>query len=128
MRFRQVVVLFAALGLFVGTSAPMSAQTFVDVAQGFGTLNDAVDGDTTSTGERNNLDTVYRLERDGIYLLNGSIENSFPLTVVAADGEGARPRLIPGVPTGGSSGRPFRHRSPLRRKRREVAEWRAAAS
>jgi hypothetical protein len=83
------------------------------VAQGFGTLNDAVDGDTTSTGERNDLNTVYRLERDGIYLLNGAIENNFPLTVVAADGEGARPRLIPGVPTGGSSDRPFRPRSDI---------------
>jgi len=101
------------LVLILGLAGSAVAQRTVNVDPGFGTLNTAVDGDTTSTGERVDPNTVYVLERGGIYLMNGSIENRFPLTVVAADGDGARPKLIPGVPTGGESSRPFRARADI---------------
>jgi len=90
-----------------------NAQTrYVDVPPGVGTLNDSINGDTLANGERNDPDnTVYRLERglEAYYLLNGSIENRFPLTIVAADGDGARPFLQPNVVADASS-RPFRVR------------------
>ena len=65
----------------------------------------AIFGDTTATGERVELNTVYVLERNGLYLLDGTIENRFPLTIMAAEGEGERPILQPGVATGGGSSR-----------------------
>ena len=77
-----------------------------------GVLNDSIFGDTTATGERVDSNTVYVLERDGFYLLNGSIENRFPLTIMAEDGAGARPVLQP-ADVGGGSSRPFRPRADL---------------
>lgn len=96
--------------LLIGLTNNVQSQVrIVDVPGGVGTLNDAIDGDTTATGERVDLNTIYRLERDGIYLLNGAIDNDgYPLTIEAAEGDGARPKLIPAVPTGGDSDRPFR--------------------
>ena len=99
--------LFLVLSIsFFATAGGALAQRTVEVMQGFGTLNDAINADTTETGARVDSNTVYVLERGGIYLLNGSIENRFPLTIVAADGEGERPVLQPGVNDGGTSSRP----------------------
>jgi hypothetical protein len=91
-----------------------SAQVrYVDVDPGIGSLNDAISGDTTETGERIDPEnTVYRLQRgeQAYYGLTGSISNSgYPLTIMAAEGEGARPFLQPRVVGDGSS-RPFRPR------------------
>ena len=111
---RRVLTLMAAFMLVAFfASADVKAQRTVNVTPGFGTLNVAVDGDTTETGARVDSNTVYVLERGGLYLLDGSIEHrNFHLSIVAADGEGDRPRLVPAVGTGGSS-RAFRPRGPL---------------
>lgn len=90
----------------------VNAQTrYVDVDPGIGTLNDSIKGDTTALGERIDPDnTVYRLQRgnEAYYGLVGSISNSgYPLTIVAADGDGARPFLQPRDEGDGSS-RAFR--------------------
>jgi hypothetical protein len=45
--------------------------------------------------------------------LNGAVENRFPLTIEAEEGEGARPILQPGVNDGGESDRPFLPRGDL---------------
>jgi len=91
-----------------------NAQRFVQVPQGFGTLNEAIDGDTTATGERTDPNTVYVLQRGGFYILNGTISNrGFHLQIVAEDGDGPRPILQPGVPDGGSSSAPFRVRGDI---------------
>jgi hypothetical protein len=93
-----------------------AAVRYVPVAPTeFGILNKMIDGDTTATGERINLNTVYVLERGPLayYLLDGAIENRFPLTIVAADGDGERPKLVPGVVEGGESDRPFVPRADL---------------
>ena len=96
--------------LFTGDAL---AQRIVNVDPGFDTLNEAINADTTETGARVDTNTVYVLQRGGIYLLNGSIENRFPLTIEAAEGEGDRPILQPGVNAGGESSRPFRPRSDI---------------
>ena len=103
---------FVMLFFTVATSDAF-AQRIVNVEPGFNTLNEAINADTTETGARVDTNTVYVLERDGLYLLNGAIQNRFPLTIVAADGEGARPIVQPGVGDGGVSDRPFRPRSDL---------------
>ncbi len=105
-------IFVVATVMFCLTGAALAQRT-VTVDPGFGTLNDAIDADTTAAGARVDTNTVYVLESGGTYLLNGSIENRYPLTIVAADGSTARPKLIPGVPTGGGSSRPFRARSDL---------------
>lgn len=105
--------LIAVLFLFIGTTANLTAQTrVITVAQGIGTLNDAIDGDTTAAGERIDPDnTVYELERGGYYLTNGIISNSgWTLRIRAAEGEGDRPVIMPAVIEGGESTYPFRPR------------------
>ena len=89
---------------------------YVDVLPGLGTLTDTIAGDTTDLGERIDPEnTIYRLQRgdQAYYGLYGSIENSgYPLTIVAADGDGARPFLQPRV-SGDDSSRPFRPKGDL---------------
>lgn len=113
LRRCSLMGLSMALVVMTGFGTSAFAQRTVDVGQGFGTLNMAIDSDTTESGARVDSNTVYVLEKDGIYLLNGSIENRFPLTIVAAEGEGGRPILRPGNADGGSSSRPFRPRGDL---------------
>ncbi|MEQ9296928.1 MAG: T9SS type A sorting domain-containing protein [Cyclobacteriaceae bacterium] len=82
-----------------------------------GLLNEVIVADTTDTGERAN--SVYVLKRGQTYILSGSIENRseagvrYPLTIIAEDGDGPRPRIVPGAPDGGLSSRPFRARSDI---------------
>lgn len=89
---------------------------YVDVLPGIGTLTDTIAGDTTELGERIDPEnTVYRLQRgdEAYYGLEGSISNSgFPLTIVAADGDGARPFLQPRVVDSEAS-RAFRPRGDI---------------
>ncbi len=81
----------------------------LDVAQGYETLNVAIQGDTSATGGPKNLNRVYRLERGGYYLLNGIVKGlkAAPLRIVAAKGNGPRPILIPAVNESGSAGNAF---------------------
>lgn len=87
------------------------------VAPGFGTLNEAVHGDTTSTGARVDENTWYVLQRDGLYLLNGSVENrGFHLKIMGERGEGHPPIVQPGVSEVGSSDLAFSVRGDLTTK------------
>ncbi len=94
----------------------LQAQRIVSVSPGVGTLNDAIDGDTTATGERVDLNTIYELQDGGVYKLTRSIENRgkgsntdpYPLHIRAEAGSQVKPFLQPTVPSGGSSDRAFR--------------------
>lgn len=78
----------------------------------FGLLNEIITADTTETGER--AHAVYRLKRNQTYILSGQIEHrDYHLNIVAEEGTGKRPRIVPGVPPGNESGRPFRARGDL---------------
>ena len=95
-----------SLILMVSTQYGVLAQTSddtLDVAEGFETLNLAIEGDTP------NPNRVYRLARGGTYLLNGAIAGlaDQKLRIVAAHGTGARPMLIPAANTEGSSSQPI---------------------
>ncbi len=86
------------------------AQNTVVIEPGFGKIQEAIAAVDSATG----ANTTFTLKRDGVYYLNGSIENSdFALTLVAEEGTGARPALIPAVPTGGEASRAFRARNNL---------------
>jgi hypothetical protein len=93
--------------LFAGFSSETLALEirYVDVNPGIGTLNDAINGDTTATGERvDPFNTVYRLERvEDIYYISAPISNiGYPLTVVAEEGDGPRPYLALKTDQGGT--------------------------
>ena len=71
---------------------------------GVGSLNEAIFGDTTATGERANPDRVYVLRRGTPYLLSGSIRwSDFDIHIKAEDGPGSRPLLIHAPSEGGES-------------------------
>lgn len=89
------------------------AQRTVDVPQGVGTLQDVIFGDTTVTGDRVDPNTIYCLERGGIYILQGTFENRFPVTIKACNGTGPRPIIQPGVVSGAESSRAFTPRADL---------------
>ncbi|MDZ7374605.1 MAG: T9SS type A sorting domain-containing protein [candidate division KSB1 bacterium] len=93
----------------VSRAAWAQAPDTVDVPQGFETLNLAIQGDTTATGYPVNPNRVYRLERGGYYLLNGSITGvkGAPVRIIAAEGEGPMPIIIPAVTEAGASVRAF---------------------
>ncbi len=79
------------------------AQRTVNVPPGFGTLGSTIDGDTTNSGARVDTNTVYILERNGEYILDGEYSPRYPVNIAAAEGSGARPRIILGVPSGGTT-------------------------
>jgi len=94
-------------------TATMPPQRYVDVPQGVGTLNEAIFGDTTSSGDRVDPYTIYVLEDGGYYLSTGSMENRFPLTIMAAEGSAVKPKLYPAVDDGNESARLFVPRDDL---------------
>ncbi len=57
-------------------------------------LNDHVLGDTLATGERADLDRVYVLERDGLYVVNASMRlRGWDMRMKAEEGAGALPKI-----------------------------------
>ncbi len=67
-----------------------------------GAINKFIHGDTTATGERNNPNRVYRLDREKIYFVNDAIRNhDFHLTMIAAKpADPANPSRPPVVMSG----------------------------
>jgi hypothetical protein len=88
--------------LFLSAQDTNLAQTYIDVAPGPGTLTDAIQNNSVP-------DAIFRLKRgvDAVYTLNGSVTTSIPIAIVAEDGSGQRPQLIPQVATGGTTAIPF---------------------
>ena len=70
----------------------------------FGVFNRAVAGDTTATGARADLNTVYVLTRGEVYPMNGRLVTNYPLRLEAqGDASAAPPVLLQGVRNDGSS-------------------------
>jgi hypothetical protein len=95
--------------LLIIMAVPAVAQDTLDVsADGIGTLNDAIAGDTLADGSRN-PNRVYRLSRDAAYLITGSltVPDGYPMRMVATNGSGHRPMFIPMTDDGGASYRHF---------------------
>jgi hypothetical protein len=108
---------FAFLFLITVWGVDSYAQRTVNVPAGFSTINNVIGGDTTATGERVDANTVYILERDGLYILDGEFSPNYPCIIEAAPGSGSRPRVILGVPSGGTTPeQAFRPRADFRMK------------
>jgi hypothetical protein len=99
------VLLAAVLCLIINLQSFAQGWDYLDVPQGYETLNLAIEGDTTATGQPKSLNRVYRLERGGAYILNGTIINvkGAPLRVFAAEGSGPKPMIIMGVDEAGAA-------------------------
>ena len=98
------------LMLFACNGYSQNKDTIV-VEPGYGTLNDAIAGDTLSNGSRANLNRVYKVKRGGLYYLNGSVQSfGWPLRIVGeAAPASTRPAvLLPGVTQTGASDKLFR--------------------
>ncbi|MCC6399089.1 MAG: T9SS type A sorting domain-containing protein [Bacteroidetes bacterium] len=96
---------FAGLALLIMLLAwgTARAQRVVDVPPGFGTLNATIMGDTLGNGARVDSSTVYRLVRGGLYILNGTMDHRYPVHLDATAGAGPKPKIIQGVPSGGTA-------------------------
>ncbi len=75
------------------------AQDTLDVApfndEGDFNLVPSIWGDTTDTGERKNLNRVYRLEREGVYVMNQTVYADFPIRLVAnSDDDSKSPPIL----------------------------------
>ncbi len=55
-------------------------------------------GDTTTTGERNNINRVYRLKRGDVYLMDGKTYFDFPVKIIADDDPNIKPPVIAPFP------------------------------
>ena len=100
---KKLVTSFFVILLLI--SPNLFAQDTLDVAwDAVGTLNIAIEGDTLPDGSRNE-NRVYRLARDGYYLIDGILQigGGYTLRIVGAEGAGARPLLIPATEEGSSS-------------------------
>jgi hypothetical protein len=74
------------------------------VPQGFGTLNEAIRNDTTAGGARIDPNTIYVLQRGGVYLLSGTIiVSDFNLNLEAEEGNGPRPYVQMGFLEGNAT-------------------------
>lgn len=97
------LVLFVAILSLPRTGA--AQWDYLDVPPGFETLNLAIEGDTTASGDPVSLNRVYRLQRGGMYLINGRMSNikGAPLRIWAADGDGPKPLMIFAVNESGAN-------------------------
>jgi len=60
-----------------------------------GAINKFILGDTTATGERNNINRVYKLGRGMIYFFDSRMDVYFPLTLIADDDDPNNPTAPP---------------------------------
>ncbi len=112
-----VLMPMVAVLIVCGLFSVAHAQRVVQIAPTeFGILNTTIAGDTTATGARVDSNTVYELERGPLayYTLNGTISHiGYHLTIVAEAGEGEKPKLTPGIISGGEAARLFRPKGDL---------------
>ncbi|NJN26813.1 MAG: T9SS type A sorting domain-containing protein [Cyclobacteriaceae bacterium] len=102
----QTGILFL-LAMFL-TNLSIAQRTVVVDSTEYGGLNHAIVSDTTNEGARVDPSTIYVLKRGETYILNGAINpKGYTLTIIAEDGTGAKPKLVPGVSDGGESDVPF---------------------
>ncbi len=92
-------LIFFTIGLFNSSVIFAQADTVIVPTSidgdPYGAINKFIQGDTTATGERNNPDRVYKLQRDSIYYLSGTLKAPFNLKLVAdAPDETHRPPII----------------------------------
>ncbi len=91
-------LLLLTLTMVYCLSTSLIGQDTLDVApfteEGVPNLVPAIIGDTTETGERANLNRVYRLQYGGVYLMDQTIFADFPIRLVAGGDQTLRPPML----------------------------------
>jgi len=90
--------LFSFVFLLSVLSMQIIAQDIMDVPPGADLKNlvPTIEGDTLATGARANPNRIYRLERDAVYIMSSTLKANYSVRLIAADGVGRPPMLIPG--------------------------------
>ena len=95
MRIRILLSVFIAVFFCHFTG---QAQDTLDVApftpDGDLNLAPTIFGDTTETGERANLDRVYRLQRGQLYVMDQTVFANYPIRLVADGDDSQRPPIL----------------------------------
>lgn len=84
---RKIFLLVAAVliispAIFAQAPDTLVVPTQIDGSP-LGAINKFIIGDTTASGERNNPNRYYKLERDSIYFLDGTLSANFDLNLIA---------------------------------------------
>ena len=110
--FRCMAISVLALGI---THLTQGQSRIVSVSPGVATLNNAIDGDTTATGDRIDPEnTVYQLEGGQLYELDDDLNNEgFPLYIRTNPADSERAQLRP-FDDGGGASRAFNAEGDLR--------------
>ena len=99
---KATIIMIMFVLMSVGQSFAQAPDTLdvpsSDSEGAVGALPRFILGDTTATGERNNINRVYRLKRGEIYLVNGKTFVEFPLTLIADDDDTKQPPVIAPFP------------------------------
>ncbi|MEZ4911655.1 MAG: T9SS type A sorting domain-containing protein [Saprospiraceae bacterium] len=90
------VILILAIGLGIFRTASGQDTLTIEPFTSEGELNlvKAILGDTTESGERLNLNRVYRLKRGAIYLMDQTIFADFPIRMVSEIDPSKRPAML----------------------------------
>ena len=89
---------FTILTVLLMSSVFAFGQDILDVPPWDGTTGTplvyVLSGDTTDTGDRVSENRVYRLERDGVYMITSTLFTDYSFSMVATEGDGRPPILI----------------------------------
>ncbi len=96
INFKYSILVLLVFTFFIND---IIGQDTLDVAplndEGEYNLVPTIWGDTTETGERANMNRVYRLQRGGIYIMDQTIYADFPIRLVAdSDDQSKRPPML----------------------------------
>ncbi len=100
-----ITIAVAIMSLIVGAtqSFAQTADTVWVPSSPAGNLNNFINGDTTSTGQRNNPNRVYELYPDSVYFYNGEIDVRYNLSIIGPtiDTTHYLPEIHPAILSGG---------------------------
>lgn len=89
-----IVVTIAVLYGAVRGAYAQTPDTIWVAASPAGNINNFIQGDTLQNGSRAHPNAIYKLYTDSIYFYTGTINVSFPLSIVADTGSTLRPPII----------------------------------
>jgi len=102
MKIKLTIINILAFSLFLTVYSNLFAQapdtvTVPDIIDDdyANAINKFILGDTTESGERNNINRVYRLERGKFYFVATTFEAHFPLRLIADDDDPENPTAPP---------------------------------
>ena len=106
-RLTQILCILFAITIQINVYGQADTVNVPSVYNGetLGAINNFILGDTTATGERNNPERFYKLERNKIYFLNGEFHANFFLRLIADEADADnKPPIV--ASTTGADGKP----------------------